>query len=330
MILDRDAVVRGYLPGDETGVQEAFSEVFGHSRRLAEWRWKFEAPPCGSRIVLAFDAAGRVVCQYAAIAVEVSWFGEHRLAGQIVDVLSRGRAALGRRGGPFLRTVETFLAQRGGRGDLDFIFGFPGERHQRLGELGGLYNETVAMELLLADPRVPRAPSLAASRGSWRSPGWVEGFDATALARLWERASHRYRAGAVRDDRWFSWRYAARPGADYEQFGLRRRGELRAWAVLSGTGSTARWVDLLWDGESGEDLAALAEELLRRSVERGAEKCELWLRGDIAARETLLASGFAPTLDPERRLSAIALAPGIDLAAIFESFYLTLGDSDHV
>src|SRR5688572_24371373 len=103
MSRETEAIVRAYQAGDELAIQEAFTEVFGVSRRLADWRWKFEQPPRGSRIVLAFDPDGRLACQYAAIVldIEFGWElgGERRLAGQIVDVLSRSRGALGRRGG---------------------------------------------------------------------------------------------------------------------------------------------------------------------------------------------------------------------------------------
>lgn len=86
--------VRAYAPGDEAAIQRAFSGVFGVERSLAEWRWKFLAPPRGSRILLAFDGAGELVCQYAAIAVDVA-VGAPKRAAQIVDVFSRRRRGLG-------------------------------------------------------------------------------------------------------------------------------------------------------------------------------------------------------------------------------------------
>lgn len=324
MTVDRDALLRPYREGDETEIQAAFAEVFGRRRPFAEWHWKFVEPPQGSRTLLAFDADARLVCQYAAVALDVSWFGERILAGQIVDVLSRGRSALGRRGGPFLRTVKTFLETFGGPGGFSFIFGFPGERHQRLGALAGIYNETSPIECLRRE--LPGRSAVAARRALQ----FFEGYDAHALARLWRRAAPRYRAAAVRDERWFAWRYAARPGFDYRQIGLRREGETRAWAVLACDREAARWVDLLWDGEDPRDLIALADELASRALAEGASRLELWLRGDGAARAALLGSGFASGVDPERQLSAIVFDPRTPLDRVFGDFYLTLGDSDHV
>jgi hypothetical protein len=333
---ESEAVVRAYQPGDEVAIQEAFTEVFGVSRRLADWRWKFEQPPRGSRIVLAFDPDGRLACQYAAIVLDLevggARGGEQRLAGQIVDVLSRSRGALGRRGGPFLRTVREFLDRERAAGELAFIYGFPGTRHQRLGELGGLYNRTAAiakLELDLAGARPVTRRAGAAGR-------LLEGFDATALDRLWQSARPRYRLAVARNARWFAWRYAARPQGEYEQFGVVRDGRARAWAVLAGHvdapagRGTARWVDLVWDGGERADLELLAGEARRRAEARGAERLELWLHGDGPAREALVGAGFAPGEDAERRLSVIVFDARLDLERILGELYLTLGDSDHV
>lgn len=324
MIVARDAEIRAYRRGDEHEIQRAFVEVFGVERPLNEWRWKFEQPPRGSRIVLAFDREGRLACQYAAIVLDVAWFGGTIGAGQIVDVLSRARGGLGRRGGPFLRTVETFLDRERGAGGLSFIFGFPGERHQRLGELGGLYNRTAPVARFECE--------LGRRRGNPGAGGRriSEGYDATALDLLWRRSAERYPAAALRDSRWFAWRYAARPAADYLQIGVHQRGRPRAWGVLSVAGGSARWVDLVWDGAEPGDLAMLAAEVEARSRERGASRVELWLQNDAAAAAILRDRGYATAPDPERRLSVIVLDPRLDLDRVVSNLYLTLGDSDHV
>lgn len=324
MTVARDAEVRAYRPGDEHEIQRAFVEVFGVARPLNEWRWKFEQPPRGSRIVLAFDREARLACQYAAIVLDVAWFGETIDAGQIVDVLSRARGGLGRRGGPFLRTVESFLDRERRSGGLSFIFGFPGERHQRLGELGGLYNRTAPVARFVCElGRRGGTPGAGGRRIS-------EGYDATALDVLWRVSAERYTAAVVRDARWFAWRYAARPGVDYLQIGVHRRGRPRAWGVVSVAGECARWVDLVWDGAEAGDLAALAAEVETRSRELGASRVELWLQNDAAAAAILRGRGYTMAPDPERRLSVIVLDPRLDLERVVSNLYLTLGDSDHV
>jgi len=317
--------IRAYAPGDEVAIQSAFAEVFGPGRSLEEWRWKFLSPPRGSRIVLAFDAAGQLVCQYAAIAVDVAWSGEPMRAAQIVDVFSRRRRGLGPRGGPFVRTLEAFLEGCAAPGGVGFVYGFPGERHQRAGAVAGRYFDPAPLERLRRATAVAERASRRAFARSWI----CEGFDAHATDRLWLRSRARYPFASVRDAAWFHWRYERRPGARYVQLGVRRAGEARAWGVLAPGGESAHWVDLLWDGENPSDLIDLAAAVALRAGTHGAKAVELWLRGDPAARAILLNEGFASAPEPLLRLSAIAFDGRVSVPQVLATFYLTMGDSDH-
>lgn len=320
--------LRAYRPGDEGAIQRGFAEVFGVARSAGEWRWKFRESPSGSRIVLAFDAAGELVCQYAAITVDVAWAGQPMQAAQIVDVFSRRRRGLGPRGGAFQATMERFLADCAAppeSGGVGFVYGFPGERHQRAGAVTGHYHEPAALERLALDVGEPQ-PIPA----RLRARGWIcEGYDAHAADRLWRRSRERYPYATVRGAAWFGWRYERRPGERYLQLGVRRAGEARAWAVLAFENGSARWVDLVWDGERDSDLAELAAAVTERAIQRGAPRVELWLRGDEAARQVLLRQGFSSAAEPLLRLSAIAFDSRVSVPRILDSFYLTMGDCDH-
>jgi hypothetical protein len=317
--------LRGYAPGDEAAIQRAFAEVFRTERPLAEWCWKFLEPPRGSRILLAFDSDGELACQYAAITADVVWGGEPMLAAQIVDVFSRRRRGLGPRGGAFQRTMERFLAECAGKGGVGFVYGFPGERHQRAGAVTGRYFEPAAHERL----RLVVAPPVARPAWSPRRTWISEGYDAHAADRLWLRSRWRYPNATVRDAAWFQWRYERRPGGRYVQLGVRRGGETRAWGVLAPGAGSAHWVDRVWDGERSADLADLAAAVTERARDAGAGAVELWLRGDREAADVLLDAGFAGSPEPILRLSAIAFEPRVTVPQVLERFYLTMGDSDH-
>lgn len=320
--------LRTYAPGDEVAIQSGFEEVFGVARSLEEWRWKFCRPPAGSRIVLAFDGAGELVCQYAAILVDVVWDGQPMKAAQIVDVFSRRRRGLGPRGGAFQATMERFLADCAAAqksGGLGFVYGFPGDRHQRAGAATGHYYEPVALERLGVD--LLRQEPVPARM---RARGWIsEGFDAHASDRLWRRSRERYPNATVRDAAWFEWRYERRPAKGYLQIGVRRAGEARAWAILAVEDRSARWVDLVWDGERDSDLAELATAVVALAVRRGAQRVDLWLRGDDRARRVLERQGFTGAPEPVLRLSSIAFDPRVSVPRVLDSFYLTMGDCDH-
>ncbi len=331
--------LRAYRSGDEAAIQRAFAEVFGVERGSAEWRWKFLEPPRGARILLAFDSQGELVCQYAAITVDIVWAGEPMQAAQIVDVFSRRRRGLGPRGGAFQRTMERFLAECAAAGGVGFVYGFPGERHQRAGAVTGHYFDPAAVERLTRC--LPVAPA-AAARARWTpARSWIsEGFDAHATDRLWQRSRQRYRQATVRDAAWFSWRYERRPGARYVQLGVHRAGETRAWGVVDlATGTAeARWVDLLWDGDRAADLADLAAAVEERTVANVASAASpagdaasvaLWVRGDNEARALLLERGYTGAPEPHLRLSAIPFDPRVSVPRVLADFYLTMGDSDH-
>jgi hypothetical protein len=330
--------LRTYAPGDEVAIQRAFAEVFGPGRALEEWHWKFLSPPRGSRIVLAFDTAGELVCQYAAITVDVAWSGLPMRAAQIVDVFSRRRRALGPRGSPFLRTLEAFLEACAAPDGVGFVYGFPSERHQRAGAIAGRYFEPATLERLSRAAVIPAPAARSASGSRWApARSWIcEGFDAHATDRLWLRSRGRYPFATVRDAAWFHWRYERRPGIRYVHLSVRRAGETRAWGVLAlpggigaCTGGTAHWADLLWDGENPSDLVDLAAALAQRAAALDAQTLALWLRGDPKARAILLDHGFSSAPEPLLRLSAIAFDAQVSVPQVLESFYLTMGDSDH-
>jgi hypothetical protein len=231
--------------------------------------------------------------------------------------------------------MERFLADRATEPGMGFVYGFPGERHQRAGTVTGHYFDPDAVErLTLALPGSKRSCARRPVR-TWIS----EGYDAHGTDRLWQRCRERYRYSAVRDAAWFLWRYEQRPGGRYLQLGVRRGGEVRAWGVieLDARPGRHRWVDLLWDGTRASDLADLARAIEDRVAARPPEgggaaeppAIELWLRGDPEARAVLLAEGYRGAPEPLLRLSAIAFLPQVSVAGVLSSYYLTMGDSDH-
>ena len=316
--------LRTYEPGDEAAIQRGFSEVFGVERSLAEWRWKFREPPQGSRIVLAFASDGELVCQYAAITVDIAWAGEPMQAAQIVDVFSRRRRGLGPRGGAFQRTMERFLADCAAAPGLGFVYGFPGERHQRAGAATGRYFEPLAID------RLQRTLQPLPGRSRTAGAGSRKASMPTPRAGSGCAADDRYPNATVRDAAWSEWRYERRPGGRYLQLGVRRAGEARAWGVLALTAAGgACWVDLLWDGERADDLADLAAAVEERARAHGASRVELWLRGDTEVRAALLERGYTGSPEPHLRLSAIAFDPRVSVPQVLERLYLTMGDCDH-
>jgi hypothetical protein len=123
---------------DEASLLLLFERAFGHRMAAEQWRWKYEGvEPTGS-IALR---AGEPVAFYGGIPRRVLHFGTSRLAVQISDVmvLPEERGILKRHGAFFLTTRAYAERYVGPDRAYAFAFGFPSERHARLGEHLGLY-----------------------------------------------------------------------------------------------------------------------------------------------------------------------------------------------
>jgi hypothetical protein len=329
--------IRPYRPGDEAAIEEGFRRVFGVERPAGEWAWKF--PPAeeegGRRVMLAL-AGGEVVAHAAAQPVRFTVDGRAVLAGHVVDAFSRPRAGLARRG-VFARTVDALFATWCGAGGIAFVYGFPGARHMLLGRrlLGYAEPRPVPYRVKALGARLEDG---GATREAWRrlrrrlSGLRVEaGLAAPAVDELWRRAAGRYPVAAVRDGRHAAARFAGRPGVDYLHLTVRRRGRPVAWAAARLEGDLLRWADLVWDGASPADLAALEASLAARAVAAGAVRGELWLGGDPAATALLAERGWLAAPHPQGlEMSAVAFVPTLDAADLARRAYLTLADSDLV
>lgn len=330
--------IRPYRPGDEAAIGRAFTRAFGVERSLGEWAWKFPAEGGARDLVYLAWAGDEVVAQFAAEPVAVEVDGRRLTAGHAVDAFALPAAGGLARRGVYARTVERFYAERGGPGGLAFLVGFPGTRHLALGrrllgyvepvpvpwfrrdELpggGGGGEERRPARRSLADRLARRAVSAEANRA--------------ADDRLWARAARRYPVAAVRDGARLARRFGGRPGVDYRRRTVWRRGEPRATAVFRVEGGLLRWADLVWDGTSEADLAALDRAVAAAGRAAGARAGELWLGGDAAAVRVLSRRGWRRERHPQDlHLTAVSLTPGLDVHPLVPRFYVTLGDSDLV
>jgi hypothetical protein len=321
-----DVTVRAYAAGDELSINEGFNEVFRLQRSLDEWRWKYQDSPEGRWMMVAVDENNRVIAHYGAVPVRMQIGGLVVRAGQPVDNFSlpeaRGNLAASR---VYVRTVEAFFDGFGGPDRLAVLFGFPGERHLRLGlaRLGYGHMEPQPVGYWLKPTR--RTP------GSRTGHEVRQGFDRDAVDELWTRAARRYAAAAVRDGAWLARRFNGRPGVEYLHLSAWRRGRAHACGVIRADEGSLRWAELVWDGEDPRALAALDETITSGRFAEGAARVELWLMGDEEAATALRSLGWEPGQHPQKLvLVARSFHPDIDVATLPGRFYVTMGDSDLV
>jgi hypothetical protein len=312
--------LRPYRDGDGASINQGFNETFGHARSLEEWSWKFQPEAGGCSMVLAVDASDRVVAQFAVMRVAVQVDGRLRRAGYTVDAYCLKQPGA-RQERVYFKTVREFYRRYGTLDELAFLFGFPGERHMRLGRL----------RLQFADPvLVPVWRRSARARRLWWPRYRVEARgDEAVIDALWTRAARRYPVSAVRDGAWAKRRYFSRPGNRYRHLTLWRRGVIHAWAVLDTAQDIGRWIDLVWDGDDPQALVALDEAVARAAAAAGAATLEVWLAGDEAAAAVLRARGWRLGHHPAQlQMTVVSFDPDLDGADLLRRFYVTMGDSD--
>ncbi len=324
-MISRGIEFRPYRDGDEHAINEAFNEVFGLGRPISEWHWKYGAEPAGRRMMLAVDTSGRVLAQYAAVAMPMQANGVLLRAGQIVDVFSRPDSRHGLAAGrAYLGAADAFISRWCHPDGLAVCFGFPSERPLRLG--------ISRLGYAAVEPQpVPVWTRPTSGRGRVFTRHTVRlGFDAAATESLWYRSRDRYPIAVVRDSVWLDRRYNGRTGVGYVYMAAYRRGVARAIAVIRPAVPVASWVELVWDGEDVRALAALdraASSVARRG---GAERLQMWLAGDEHAAQAFTDLGWSSAEHPMIRQVVHPFHPAVPADSVPGRVYLTMGDSDLV
>jgi hypothetical protein len=320
-----DIVFRTYRPGDETAINDGFNRVFGVSRSLDEWRWKYPAKPEGFWILLACDSNGTLLVHYGVIPVRLQAGAVTFRGGQIVDVYSVEGARQGlATARTFIQTVLTFRERLFHPDKLGLVYGFPGVRHLKLGLMRTDYHQLEPQPVTVwrRDVKV-RGPVL--SRYTVRT-----GFDPAAVDALWTRARGRYALAGVRNSAWFGRRFEGRPGVLYHHLSVWRGERPHAWATVRVGAPVCYWADLVWDGEDSRALVSLDRAVARLARRASAGSVEMWLDADPESARTLTETGWQGAHHPDVRLVVRTIHPAVDPASVPGRFYVTMADADLV
>lgn len=233
-------------------IRTLFAQVFGHSMSDALWRWKYDAGrgiATGTR-----DEQGRLLAHYGGTARALQVNGVAVSAVQLGDVMvaAQARGILSRRG-PFATAATAFLQHHiGSPGAYALGFGFPNQRHTRLGEKLGLYNALGNVQELSWTCEKTRT-SLFFGADSHSTPlDWSDARTDNLLNGLWRALSQDARGFVIprRDAPWWRHRFANHPEGPYRCWwvhGSWSRRLLGAIALKPGGQPGANWeiLDLL-------------------------------------------------------------------------------------
>ena len=327
---------RATAPQDLPALADFFTARFGRAWTPEEWVWKYRALPGEARSLLAVSDGGEILAHAGALCLpargtrlEVSclspsspgeggWEGAGE-EGRGDEGLGRGRSDAGiwqlvdfagtpRRRGlrpPLVELGRQLLAGLPRPGDVPWIFGFPSERHFRLGERVFGYRPLTVVEELggpLPEGRSPAGVEVETgdSCGPWAEAAW----EACGVT------------GVRRSAAFLNWRYHARPHRYYRFYRL-FAGGAEGLAVFAFVGEEA-WAAELWLPPAGghrewyPSLLAVAADL--RAA--GLRSWRFWPAGALA--------GLDLTPTGERRFIGCRGRPG------GEDFHFAMGDYDLV
>lgn len=266
----RDITIERYRDGDEAEIIELYNEVFGATRDLSVWRWKFVDAPLDSRpFILVAKHDGRIIGQYACLALPLKYRDQTAVAVYAVDNMIRRDY----RGG--IRGVQTQLFARSRKlwteSDCDLVWGFPspaaytvGKRlleYDRRIEIVNLYRllsgRAIARKILNIAPATMladwvgrwfvrwhlRARTRRTRRVNFRR---VEAFDARVDA-LWQRVRSAYPVAIERTRAYLNWRYATNPEARYDLLQAERGEEVLGLIVARACPAPPERVGLILD-----------------------------------------------------------------------------------
>jgi hypothetical protein len=261
--------VRATEEADLASLSALFAERFGHPLTAEEWAWKYRQVPGEGRSLVAVDAAGAVVAHAGLLRLAARWRGGSGGIWQLVDFVGAPRGGALR---PALVGVgRKLLADLPAAGEVPWMFGFPSERHFRLGNRVFGYRWLTRILPLAGElPGPASAAAAAAADGDVGQPLFAAGDSCGDwAAAVWERCGV---LGVERRAAFLNWRYWARPGRYYRFYRLRAADPSGAegLAVFAFVGDEA-WAAELWLPPGGEwyaPLLAVAGDLRAAGLRR--------------------------------------------------------------
>ena len=323
--------VRPYRPGDEKAILDGWHRAFGKEMEEAVWRWKYPGNPLGVRVVVCLSEDGEVAVHFAGIPYRCRLGEETFQAVHSVDCYSRPdyRKVLVGRSGLFVQTAkaffDTFTFEPGDDdpGDMEeraaFLYGFPGERHFRLGEKLLAYTRFSRDKVFFALP----AESVISSKGLGRkpllggleelelpeSPGDISADASPRVEQFLEKADVLWTSSTdgpgafsvVRDGSYLRWRFLSCPSRRYALYGFYTfpGNRLRGWLAGVFEGDDFKVLDFFFPG--GAEAVVVAARALARlaaGLKDRVRALHVWASGNHPLTEGLFRAGFQPSPEP--------------------------------
>jgi len=324
-------LVRPYRRGDEQLICNSWAQAFGKTFPLSLWHWKYAANPCGFAALLCFSESGDLAVHYAGQFQKVFWKEKSFLALHLADNFTHPayRWAVGGKKSLFARVARIFwrtylknapFEEEGlnlREPQADFLWGIPGWRHFRLGELVVHYSRQPFPAFYAV-----RRGIIPKAKGPIPRVFLEKEISPKAYQHLWRKHRQLVPCGVEKDWPFFTWRYLSHPAKPYLFSILEEPKELKGLLVLREEGEDLVLVDLLVS-----DLLSLWDLLQGTLRLFPNKKIKVWLAGNSPFKEVFLAAGWEEEREPLGIVPAIqGFFPEIKILA--SEFSWAMGDAD--
>ena len=246
---------RPTTPDDLPALTGFFADRFGHPWSPEEWTWKYRSLPGEARSLVAVDGDGAILAHGGALCLPARWRGREVGLWQLVDWAGKARRGLRP---PLVELGQRLLADLPREGEAPWIFGFPSERHFRLGERVFGYLPLAELEELAGPLPEPSSGDGLVEVGD-SCGDWAEA--------VWEACGVE---GIRRSASFLNWRYYARPHRYYRFYRLASKG-IEGLAVFAFVLGGEAWAAELWLPPGGEwyaPMLAVAADLRAAGLQR--------------------------------------------------------------
>jgi predicted acetyltransferase len=273
-------IVRKAKEDDIIQLRKLFHVTFNNEITDIDWRWKYSTPLGSISIVL--EENGKIVAHYGGIGVCFIINGKRFKSFMACDVMTHPDY---RRMGMFKRLAMLFYQENS---DAAFTFGFPSERHARLGKLAGLrYTDYRYTNKCSTDLN-----ERTRSKGFFLniSTGW-DNLESDIIDTLWHEKKYENNICIEKDSQYVLWRYKSCPFKKFEPVILKNIfGRVKGYAVTSMMEEELRVYDFIISKDFDADV--FWKKIMEYASKSGAKKISLWVNPCEPAFDNFTNLGF--------------------------------------
>jgi hypothetical protein len=318
---------RPYTDKDEEKVIELWEVAFQSKMDRRIWKWKFHDNPFGKQIMLCFTDEGLPIALFGGILFPANWNSKDIKITQLIDNMSHPnyRQVISGRKGLFAQNALHFWDVYLGPHASLLLYGFPGKKHFRLGNILLKYSKIGNEGVYLSVDIRKLKNSLIPALGQVDNPSAAaEDFD-----QLYEAAGPHYPFIANRSKQFINWRFFRHPINKYKVFTYKSiKGKMLAYAVLTNKNNIATVVDVFGLPRKTA-FRALFQKIKKKLLSEGIPTMQIWLPKNHFITEYLIQFGFEEKEEPLGIIpTGRSFEEILDIDYVNHNIYYTMGDGD--